>query len=157
MYTFKDLNGYRVDLYFKQNTYIIEPRHILAIIKKGNRFLCTIHRKRGVEFPGGKVEQNETLEQAVKREVLEETGVEVQDILPLGYYVVHDEPLFSKAIFYGEECAVVHDIFELETTGRIWLTEEEIFEQPLLSFYMKDEGMQRILQEVKQLEQRRNL
>ncbi|CAM5613392.1 Putative 8-oxo-dGTP diphosphatase YtkD [Lysinibacillus sphaericus] len=42
--------------------------------------LCTIHKRRGVEVPGGKVEPGETLEQAAVREVFEETGVHVKNL-----------------------------------------------------------------------------
>ena len=39
--------------------------------------------------------------------------------------------------------------FEYETCGRVWLTEEQLTQHENLSFYMKDAGMNRILQEVR--------
>jgi mutator protein MutT len=46
------------------------------------------------EFPGGKVKAEETLEQCVHREVLEEVGLEIKVIEPL-VFVRHDYPDFS--------------------------------------------------------------
>ena len=156
MFTFTDENGLEVDLYFGSQQYIVDPQHVLVIVKHDRRYLCTIHKKRGIEFPGGKVEKGETLQQASMREVLEETGVQIDTLKELGYYVVHDEPKFSKVIFIAKYNREVHNDFLLETSGKVWLTEEEIFSSPNLSFYMKDEGMKRIMQEVKQHDEQRN-
>ena len=54
-----------------------------AIIKKDGKFLIA-KRKKGAplenkwEFPGGKVESNETLENCLKRELKEEFGIETE-------------------------------------------------------------------------------
>jgi 8-oxo-dGTP diphosphatase len=61
---------------------MIERPHVVvtaAVIESGGRFLVT-RRQRGVhlegfwEFPGGKCERNESLDQCLKRELLEELG-----------------------------------------------------------------------------------
>ena len=87
MVTFTDENGLQVDLYFGLQQYIVRPQHVLVIVKHHNHYLCTIHKKRGIEFPGGKVEKGETLQQASIREVLEETGVQINALEELGYYI----------------------------------------------------------------------
>lgn len=150
MVTFTDLNGLKVNLFFGTQQYIVIPEHVLVVVKHHDHYLCTIHKKRGIEFPGGKVERGETLQQAAVREVLEETGVQIDTLEELGYYIVHDEPKFSKVIFLAQYNREVHNDFTLETSGRVWLTEAELFSSPNLSFYMKDEGMKQIMQEVKQ-------
>lgn len=150
VFTFTDLNEKSVDMYFHKGKYEIEPKHVLVIVKNGEQFLCSVHRERGIEFPGGKVEKAETLEAAALREVLEETNVKIKNVRELCHYIVREEQPFCKVVFIAELEQQLNDNFVYETKGRVWLTEEELSEQPNLSFYMKDAGMKRILQEVRQ-------
>jgi 8-oxo-dGTP diphosphatase len=57
------------------------PKHIVAVAglvtDTHNRVLMVLSPRRDWEFPGGQVEEGETLTAALKREVREETGVEV--------------------------------------------------------------------------------
>ena len=55
---------------------------VAALIRKDGLILITrrfdhVHLPGLWEFPGGKVEKGETLESALKREILEELGVEI--------------------------------------------------------------------------------
>ena len=54
------------------------------------------------EFPGGKLEKNETFEEAIKRELFEELGVriKIQDLINLDL-VNHT---YDKKKFYYDEC-----------------------------------------------------
>jgi 8-oxo-dGTP diphosphatase len=57
------------------------PHHIVAVaalVRNVQDQILLVHSPRGDwEFPGGQVEEGETLMQALQREILEETGVSV--------------------------------------------------------------------------------
>ena len=58
------------------------PVHILAaagiVINEKNEILMVKNLRRGWEFPGGQVEAGENVISGVKREILEETGIEAE-------------------------------------------------------------------------------
>ncbi|MFC7686746.1 NUDIX domain-containing protein [Ureibacillus sp. GCM10028918] len=149
MFTFIDENGLKCELSFNKAPAEKEIKHVLVFVLYEGKWLCTINKKRGVEFPGGKVEPGETLEEAAIREVYEETAVHITDLNWFAYYVVHDTPVFSKAVFTGRVEKIDEFTQEHETLGITWLTTEELVNHPSLSFYMKDEGMKKMLQVVK--------
>ena len=65
-------------------------RAVLCYIRKGNSFLLLMKSKGkfGEGFwnaPGGKIEDGETEEEAVRREVLEETGLVVENLSEAGF------------------------------------------------------------------------
>ncbi|MFF2174858.1 NUDIX domain-containing protein [Lysinibacillus sp. NPDC058147] len=153
MFTFTDLNGFRVDLSFIRGELNTEPKHVLVLLKHENKWLCTIHKRRGVEVPGGKQEHGETLEQAAIREVFEETGVRVKNLKWFAEYAVHDDILFCKTVFTAQFAGQEDIDFDLETSGMTWLSDEEFANHPNLSFHMKDEGMQKMLEELKHYDQ----
>lgn len=60
-----------------------EFRIVVGLIRKGQDILIQQRKAEGLlgglwEFPGGKVEDDEALEAALKREILEETGLQVE-------------------------------------------------------------------------------
>ncbi|MGX9135663.1 RNA deprotection pyrophosphohydrolase [Rummeliibacillus sp. JY-2-4R] len=152
MFTYTDLNGNGCELSFKKNAFSISPKHVLVLAKFEGKWLLTEHPKRGVEFPGGKVEAGETLEEAAKREVMEETGVEITDIEWLATYMVQETIPFTKAVFTATVQSIDHNHPNKETNGAILMTEEEFLENRQLSFHMKDLGMKKILEKVSERE-----
>ncbi len=61
---------------------------VLAVIRENGRYLIQKRPDKGLfaglwEFPGGKRERGETLEEALKREVREELQAEVEEVRPL--------------------------------------------------------------------------
>ncbi|MEE1132883.1 MAG: NUDIX domain-containing protein [Caryophanon sp.] len=150
MFTFEDLHGCKVELSFTPDTFAVASKHVLILVQHEGKWLTTIHRNRGTEFPGGKVEEGETLAEAAIREVYEETGVHITDVAWFAEYAVHAEPLFSKTVFTARFLSQESLPEEYETIGTAWLAEDDIFRAEPLSFYMQDDGMKMLLQEVKQ-------
>ncbi len=65
-------------------------RHVLVFPFFEGKLLFTRHRERGLELPGGKVEQGETSLAAAVRETMEETGYALSAIERIGQYVVNE-------------------------------------------------------------------
>lgn len=146
LFKFTDLNGYGVTLSFKKEAFEIEPTHILILAKKQNQWLLTNHPKRGLEFPGGKVEVGETLTEAVIREAYEETGATLTNIEWFASYYVQCEEPFVKAVYTAEVQLLDENFKRYETLGAVLCPTEDLMNEEHLSFYMKDAGMKKMLE-----------
>ncbi|MGL4523347.1 MAG: NUDIX domain-containing protein [Bacilli bacterium] len=122
--------------------------HVLGYIRQGEHWLCTIHRSRGLEFPGGHIESGETAEEALCREVLEECAVKIKNCTYVGYYKVQrDGTSFTKGIYHAEVDQILEPTEWLETCGRMFVKNNELLSPKLgeWSFIMKDETLQTTL------------
>ena len=109
---------------------------IKAVNKEGSLIIFATQRgygemKDGWEFPGGKIEEGETPEQALKREIMEEldTEIAVGDFIET---VEYDYPAFhlSMDCFW---CEVVSGKLVLkEAEAARWLTKKELDSVPWL-------------------------
>jgi 8-oxo-dGTP diphosphatase len=113
-------NRDKVELSFSPEPFPEEPRHVLVICQQGNGWLLTRHKERGLEFPGGKLEPGETLEEAARREVYEETGAILEDLKRIGTYrVTGDNEAFVKAVFSAQVKQVDNPLTYHETNGPV--------------------------------------
>ncbi|MGV2876336.1 NUDIX domain-containing protein [Macrococcus capreoli] len=79
-----------------------DAKHVLMITTYNNNYVLTQHKQRGYEFPGGKVEDNETTIEAMHRELLEEIGGLAKSYRYIGSYTVMCEHPFEKDVFQVE-------------------------------------------------------
>lgn len=100
-----------------------------AIIVDGDKIFATQRGygkfKDGWEFPGGKVEQGETPQQAVKREIMEELDTEIE-VGELFDTVEYDYPDFHLTM-YCFFCTIISgDLVLKEHEAAKWLTKETL-------------------------------
>lgn len=153
MYRFIDYYHNEVVLSFDDHPFSTDPKHVWVVCRYQNKWLLTKHSDRGYEFPGGKVEENETALEAAIREVKEETGGIVDTIDYIGQYKVRGkEKMIVKNIYYATIKELITQEDYLETYGPILLEEipHNVQKNRQFSFIMKDEVLLKSLERIKQ-------
>lgn len=151
-YVFKDYYQNEVKLSFQEQPFSKTPKHVWIICKYKDKWLLTEHRSRGLEFPGGKVEEGETAEEAAIREVMEETGGVVKKLYYIAqYFVTGRSGTIIKNVYYAPIETLKEQPTYYETNGPVLLNEipENIKEKNRFSFMMKDDVLSRCLRHVK--------
>jgi 8-oxo-dGTP diphosphatase len=154
MIEFMDISGKKVELCFERHCFEEQAQHVLIMCEEDRGWVLTNHKKRGWEFPGGKRESGETLEEAAHREVYEETGAILASLRKIGEYRVSGEgESFVKAVFWGKVGKMENKVDYMETNGPVIAGSGLLTErfQPHYSFIMKDKTVEACIQRIQQL------
>ncbi|WP_010678504.1 RNA deprotection pyrophosphohydrolase [Bacillus timonensis] len=143
MIVFHDMYHNEVNLSFTPDPFSTHPKHVWVICRYKDQWLLTNHSERGIEFPGGKVEEGETPEAAAIREIMEETGAEVQELVHIGQYkVIGKGKTIIKNIYFAEIERLIEKNDYFETKGPVLLKEiplDTVKIDRRYSFIMKDD------------------
>ena len=104
---------------------------VAAVIRDGDKILATQRGygdlKGGWEFPGGKIEEGETPQEALKREIMEEldTEIEVGELIDT---IEYDYPVFHLAMGCYWCSVVSGDLVLKEHEAARWLGKDGLMD-----------------------------
>ncbi|WP_067725647.1 RNA deprotection pyrophosphohydrolase [Oceanobacillus damuensis] len=152
MITFRDYYNNEVKLSFQDHPFSQNPKNVWVICRHKGQWLLTKHKERGLEFPGGKVEEGETAKEAAIREVMEETGGIIQEIRYIGQYMVDGRnDTVIKNVYYAKVETLLEQETYYETDGPILLKyipgKVKLIKK--YSFIMKDDVLENCLRYIK--------
>lgn len=153
IFTFQDYYKNEVQLTFNDHAFISEPRHVLVICRYNEKWLLTRHSRRGLEFPGGKVEAGELSEHAAVREVWEETGARISSIEWLGQYKVTGKTeVIYKNVYFAQIEELIEKEDYMETLGPVLCINlpADLKNDEAFSFLMRDDVIPYCLTELRQ-------
>lgn len=96
-----------------------------VVVDNLNRVLLVLSKDRGWEPPGGFMEPNEAVITALEREVLEESGYEINVLRLTGIYnCMRDIPILSLCFLCSPNKAITNDV--QESLDIQWVNASEI-------------------------------
>jgi 8-oxo-dGTP diphosphatase len=123
-YQFKGAYDHSIELTLYPNQ-VNQAGHVVILALYQNQFLFTKHKERGIEWPGGKIEDKETPLQAAIRELSEETGGQASSMWFVGQYKVFQEndnnAFFVKNIYIAHVDSIASCHSGEDTYGPILL------------------------------------
>ena len=117
---------------------------VAAIVEREGRFLFVEEHPRHnnvINQPAGHVEQGESFETAIVREMLEETGYQFEPLAIVGLYYIEGSNgiTYLRVCFSGELQKQTHDgPMDPDITQTHWFTLEELKQQSLRSPVVSD-------------------
>ncbi|MBI2056295.1 MAG: NUDIX domain-containing protein [Candidatus Sungbacteria bacterium] len=116
--------------------------HQKAIVSnREGKFLVLKASYKGLrwDLPGGAVEIPEEHETALRREVKEEAGIDIDNIIPLVVETAYNKDEDNYVLFIGYRCKAVNGDVKLnnEHTEFRWVTKDEFMELETTP-YLKD-------------------
>jgi 8-oxo-dGTP diphosphatase len=105
---------------------------VAAIIRRTNKILITrrfddVHLPGYWEFPGGKVEANESLESALEREIREELGVKIR-VEDEYFTTEHTYPSRTVRLHFFNCSVLDGEPRPLEVAGMRWVEPAELYQ-----------------------------
>lgn len=148
---FQDYYHNQVRFSTQYHPYSAAPKHVWVICRYRGHWLLTKHPSRGVEFPGGKVEEGENVEHAAIREVSEETGGVVGNLHYIGQYrVAGKAETVIKDVYFAEieELKVKDSYFETKGPKLLLHLPASLRFDKTYSFIMKDDVLSLSMKEI---------
>ena len=116
---------YMVEVQFYNIDEPIKCKYVVMLAKyKGKYVLCRHVDRNTWEFPGGHIEQGENIDEAAKRELLEETGASNATFNKMAVYSVKNDKNIDYGMFYYVEIhsfdeKLHHEIEEINITDEL--------------------------------------
>jgi 8-oxo-dGTP pyrophosphatase MutT (NUDIX family) len=118
---------------------LILPGSVVIIVNKKEEILLQHRKDGGWGLPGGLMELGESFEETAIREVKEETGLDIDDLIQLHVYSGTDHYIQTPN---GDELYAVTAVYTANTVkGELMIDEEESYEFRYFSPDLLPEGL----------------
>jgi 8-oxo-dGTP diphosphatase len=124
------------DMKFLQKAIVFHPKEDKLLILR--RSSDSFTRPNEWDFPGGNVLFGEMAEESLRKEIREESGLEVTEIKPLSVITQMREEIYALFINYSCKASTDTVILSHEHSEYRWVTKEELMELAGVAQFLKD-------------------